>query len=111
MKKPEYAGLWRIHEADCLDGDYLNMEVQAYIRIDKNKTGEFQLGLLSGSIDGRIVTHPPGERFEFTWEGCDECDPASGCGWMQARDKTNAEGEIKIHMGDNLKFHAKKTKK
>lgn len=66
MKKSEYVGLWHIYEMEAWGKDYFNMEVQAYIRIDKNSLGEFQFGLVSGQIDGRIVKYPEGERFEFT---------------------------------------------
>ena len=49
---------------------------QAYVRIDSEGLGEFQFGLVSGEIDGEIVEDGTDERFEFTWGGNDECDPA-----------------------------------
>lgn len=90
------------------DKDYFNMEVQAYMRIKKNSIGEFQFGLVSGEIDGSVVKHPAGERFEFTWSGNDECDDASGSGWFKIKDSEEIEGEFKIHLGDNSKFLAKR---
>ena len=56
------------------------MEVQAFIRVTSNGSGNFQYGLVSGGIDGEVVKIDNVERFEFTWEGQDECDPALGSG-------------------------------
>lgn len=94
------------------DKDYFNMEVQAFIKIEKSKRGEFQFGLVSGAIDGRIVNHPDETRFEFTWDGNDECDDASGSGWLRMRSasKDEIEGEIKIHDGDSSGFKARRAK-
>jgi hypothetical protein len=60
--------------------DYLNMEVQAYIRIRRDGSGDFQFGLVSGQIDGEVVKRADGDRFEFIWDGNDECDEAAGSG-------------------------------
>src|SRR5262245_61129606 len=73
----KYEGLWHITAMEMWDADYLHMEVHAFIRITRAGGGEFQFGLVSGQIDGELVKTAAGERFEFTWEGNDECDPAS----------------------------------
>ncbi len=92
------------------DEDYFNMEVQAYIRIDSDKMGDFQFGLVSGDIDGKVVEYADGKKFEFTWEGNDECDPASGSGWVRIKEKDLLEGEIRIHRGDDSTFLARRAK-
>lgn len=106
----DFAGTWHIFEMEMWDEDYFNMEVQAYIRIDSDKMGVFQFGLVSGDIDGKIVEYPDGKRFEFTWEGNDECDPASGFGWVRIKEKDLLEGEIRIHCGDDSTFLARRAK-
>lgn len=111
MKKSDIVGLWRIYEMEMYDKDYFNMEVKAYIRIDKNNMGAFQFGLVQGGIDGRLVKSQEGDRFEFTWDGKDECDPASGSGWFTLKSKDIIQGEIKIRLGDVSKFSARKAKK
>ncbi len=58
------------------DEDYFNMEVQAYIEIQSNNSGNFQFGLVSGYLDGYIEQLGNKERFTFTWEGQDEMDEA-----------------------------------
>lgn len=107
----QYEGTWHIYEMETWDEDYFNMEVQAYIRIDSDGLGEFQFGLVSGEIDGEIAKAGTEERFEFTWEGNDECDPALGSGWFRLKDKNSIEGRIKTHMGDSSTLSARRAEK
>jgi len=106
----KYAGLWHITEMEMWDEGYLNMEVQAFIRITREGGGEFQFGLVVGQLDGAVVKTAAGERFEFAWEGNDECEPASGSGWLAIRAKNELEGKIKIHHGDSSTLTAKRAK-
>lgn len=92
------------------DEDYFDMEVQAHIKIEPDNDGFFQFGLVCGEIDGRIIDYADGKRFEFTWEGNDECDPVFGSGWVRIKEKGELEGEFKIHRGDSCTFSAKKVK-
>ena len=109
--KNRLAGKWRITGMSGWDKEYCDMEVPAYIQIEKNLMGSFQFGLVSASIDGRIMKRSGEEFFDFTWDGNDECDPASGSGWMALKGKNNADGEIKIHLGDSSTFQAKRMRK
>jgi uncharacterized protein YndB with AHSA1/START domain len=106
----DFTGTWHIYEMEAWDEDYFNMEVQAYITIEPNNRGYFQFGLVSGDIDGRIVDYAEGKRLEFTWEGNDECDPASGSGWIKLKEKDTLEGEFRFHMGDSSTFLARRAK-
>jgi len=106
----DFTGTWHIYEMDLWDEDYFNMEVQAYITIGPNNRGCFQFGLVSGEMDGRIVGYAEGKKFEFTWEGNDECDPASGSGWVRLKEKDILEGEFRFHMGDSSTFLARRAK-
>jgi hypothetical protein len=92
-----YSGNWHITEMSEWDSDYLNEEVQAFIKIDEKGNGEFQFGLVSGQIDGEITNN----RLEFTWEGSDEYNEVSGAGWLALKDENHLEGKIKFHHGDN----------
>ena len=105
-----FTGTWHIYEMEMWDEDYFNMEVQAYINIQSNNQGDFQFGLVSGSLDGDLETLGLSERFSFTWEGQDEMDEASGSGWMQLVSEDEVEGFIKLHWGDSSIFKAKKAK-
>jgi hypothetical protein len=106
----KYEGMWHITAMEMWDADYLNREVQAFIRIKRDGGGEFQFGLVSGPIDGEVVKTATGERFEFTWEGNDECDPASGSGGLAITAKSELAGKIKIHHGDSSTLTAKRAK-
>lgn len=92
------------------DEDYFNMEVQAYIRIEQDNLGCFQFGLVQGDIDGRVVNYSDGKRFEFTWEGHDECEHACGSGWVRLKEKNVLEGEFRFHLSDSSTFLARKSK-
>ncbi len=111
-KKPEsnqsLIGLWHVYEMDMWDEDYFNMETQAYIEITSINGGEFQFGLVTGSIDGYREDINDKERFVFTWDGSDEMDEASGSGWLQLSSKDQVDGLIKMHGGDRSTFKARR---
>lgn len=84
------------------------MEVPAYIEIDEQGNGEFQFGLVHGYIDGDIVEDGNDKKLEFTWDGNDENDEASGSGWLKLQDKNTLTGNIKFHQGDCSTLLAKR---
>ncbi len=110
-ERPKYdhslVGLWHIYEMDMWDEDYFNMETQAYIEITPQNGGDFQFGLVTGSIDGELEDNNGKERFAFTWDGSDEMDEASGSGWLQLSSKDEVEGLFKMHGGDRSSFKAR----
>jgi hypothetical protein len=109
----DFVGTWHIYEMAMWDEDYFNMEMQAYIKIDSNNCGDFQFGLVSGGLHGRVVDDVDVEgkkRFEFSWEGNDECDSASGRGWIRLKDNDSIEGEFSLYQGDDSTFLAKRAK-
>jgi hypothetical protein len=111
-KRPEHdhslIGMWHIYEMEIWSEDYFNMETQAYIEITPENMGEFQFGLVTGSLDGYLEDHDGKERFAFTWDGADEMDEASGSGWLQLSSKDQADGLIKMHGGDRSTFQSRK---
>ena len=94
--KKSFTGTWHIQEMEQWDEDYFNVEVQAYIEVKKNGTGEFQFGLVSGSLYGELVQEEDREWFEFTWEGMDEHHEVSGGGWFKLQDKNIIKGRIMV---------------
>lgn len=106
----DFTGIWHIYEMELWNEDYFNMDVQAYVKIEPDNSGRFQFGLVYGDIDGKIVDYTDGKRFEFTWEGNDECDPASGSGWVEIKEKDILEGEFTFHSGDSSTFLARRAK-
>ena len=108
MKK--FIGTWNIIEMDQWDTDYINMETQAYIKVDKKGNGEFQFGLVWGEINGEIVEVGNEQRFSFTFEGNDEMDSVSGDGWLKAIDENSLQGLIRFHSGDSSLLKAERGK-
>lgn len=92
-------GKWRVIEIP----DYDIALRGAYIRFGKSG-GEFAFDCLTGSIHGVCE----GDAVEFTWEGSDEMDPASGRGWAELQDDGSLEGEICLNNGDDIAFIARR---
>jgi hypothetical protein len=53
------------------DEDYYNMEIQAYISVNEKGSGDFQFGLVSCGLYGKMSNCGEQKRFEFTFEGND----------------------------------------
>jgi hypothetical protein len=87
----------------------MDMEVPAFIRFEK-EGGDFRFGLVSGSIDGRYRSNSGIASVEFTWEGQDEMDAASGRGWATLESDNVLRGMIIFHGGDESGFVAKRRK-
>lgn len=104
LKKP-LVGKWRIVHMDDFTKKDIDEEVPAFIEVESGGTGESQFILVRGALCGDFKNN---EVFDFTWDGSDECDEASGDGWMKIRPDggTTAEGEIRFHCGDTHKFRA-----
>ena len=107
MKIGNISGIWNIEEMELWGEDYYNMETQAFLKFNKNRSGSFQFGLVRGYFYGKIYKYKNREeRFEFTWEGSDESDEAFGFGWVKRESLGRLEGEFRIHRGDNSTFKA-----
>ncbi|MBI2629856.1 hypothetical protein HYW76_02030 [Candidatus Pacearchaeota archaeon] len=111
-KSSNFTGRWDIFNMSNWGEDYFNEEEQAYIKINKNNSGEFKFGYVSAEIDGRITKEDREDVLEFTFEGNDELEPVQGRGWVKLKENNLSiiEGEIFFHMGDSSKFSAKKVR-
>ena len=96
-------GKRRIVEMELGDTDYLDLVEPAYIRFDPPGHGEFVFGAVTGGLDCRHT----GDRVDFTWQGNDEMDEASGSGWAKLSDDGTLGGEIKVHLGDKSAFKSR----
>ena len=103
-------GTWIISEMENWDKDYYNMEVQAYFKINKNKSGEFHFGLVQCDMDGEILKIRDFERYDFSFDGIDENDQVNGRGWIIQVSEKEIEGKIFFHQGDSSSFKAKRKK-
>jgi hypothetical protein len=62
----DFAGIWHIYKMEMWEESYFNMQVEAFVKLDSKRSGEFQFGLVSGSIYGSITDGLEGESLEFT---------------------------------------------
>jgi hypothetical protein len=97
-------GKWRIVEMELWDTDYLDLVEHAYIRFERGGSGEFVFGVVTGGLDCDYT----GKGVDFTWQGHNEMDEASGDGWAELEDNGNLTGEIKIHLSDESTFKARR---
>jgi hypothetical protein len=90
-------GKWRVTETPEHDMAGPN----SYILFAEDG-GEFALDCLTGSIHGGCE----GNAVEFTWDGNDEMEPATGHGWAEIRTDGSLGGEISLQGGDDIPFIA-----
>ena len=103
-----FIGRWYIYEMEMWDEDYFNVETIAYVEIKANNQGNFQFGLVTGSLDGYLEKIGDQKRFAFTWDGNDEMDEVNGSGWIQLINEDKIEGMINFHHGDQSLFQARR---
>jgi len=108
MRIPEaYVGKWRITHMDQWDQDFVDLVTAGHVTVRKDGTGGLQFGAVQGEMDCRIEDTGRGPVLGFTWDGSDECDPASGRGWVKVNGK-QMEGHLFFHLGEDSAFTAKK---
>ena len=100
------AGRWRIVEAELWDSDALNLVAPAFIELAEDGWGSFGFIAVQGEMDCREVVRDGRRGVEFSWEGNDECDPASGRGWAVLEEDGSLRGRIFFHLGDDSEFTA-----
>ena len=108
QKKNEYIDKWRIIEMEMWDQDFIDLVTEGHFTFDDDESGNFQFGAIEGQIDYRIEEYGESKRLEFSWDGSDDMDPASGRGWAIV-DGDVINGKIYFHMGDSSSFKAKRS--
>lgn len=98
-----FAGRWRIVETDVWDNDFLDEVEEAHITF-KGANGEIALGALNGDLDVRYGSRDGAASAEFSWQGLDDNDPASGRGWATVGTAGSLVGHFYIHKGDDSPF-------
>ena len=95
-------GKWRIVEMPDYVADYPDMVEPAYILFGPTG-GEFAFGCVTGAIYGASDSN----AVQFSWDGNDEMDEASGEGWAELQPDGALVGEINFHYGDDIAFTAR----
>ena len=102
-------GSFKITQMDEWDQEFVDAEVPGFIRFDKDG-GEFQFGYVHGNMHVEFTERNGMPAAEWSWEGNDEMDPASGRGWAVLQDDGTLAGALFIHDGDGSGFLAEKSK-
>ena len=96
-------GTWAIQSSPDFDASYLHMERPAYVTLRREGgriVGEYQVGLQSGTLDGR--ERPDGSVL-FSFDGIDEMDEVSGAGTATVEDD-RLTLTLMYHQGDDYTY-------
>jgi len=99
-------GSWRIVEMDLWDRDAIDLVGPAFIKLNADGTGAFRFIAVDGCLGSRYTKRGDRPGADFTWEGNDEGDRASGRGWAQLQTDGSLRGHIFFHAGDDSGFRA-----
>jgi hypothetical protein len=98
-------GKWRITEMDLWDQEAIDLLGPAFIEL-KGQGGRFRFIAVDGRMSCKHGLRSGRPHVAFTWEGNDECDPASGRGWVSLRKDGSLGGHLYFHQGDDSGFRA-----
>ena len=101
-------GRWHIVEMEVWDRDAIELLGPAFIELTSKGQGSFRFIAVEGWMDVREAERDGGPAIEFSWDGNDELDPASGRGWAVLAADGSLEGRIFFHMGDDSWFRAER---
>jgi len=99
-------GRWRIVEMNLWDFEAVDLMWPAFIELESDRTGRLRFIAVQGWMDcvhGRRDGRP---CVEFSWEGDDDGDRASGRGWAVLEPVGSLRGHIYFHLGDDSGFRA-----
>jgi hypothetical protein len=97
-------GKWRIVEMPDYESGYPDMMEAAYIFFDGKGGDAFAFGCVTGILYGADDDN----SVDFTWDGNDEMDEASGDGSAELQPDGSLKGEICFHRGDEANFTARR---
>jgi hypothetical protein len=99
-------GRWRIIEMDLWDREAIELLGPGSIEFRKDGMGSFRFLAVEGWMDCRPVQTDNRPGVEFSWDGTDELDRASGRGTAVLQDDGSLQGHIYFHLGDDSGFRA-----
>lgn len=98
-------GKWRITVMDLWDRKAIDLLEPAFIEFAA-EGGRFRFIAVDGQMSCEHGERRGRPHVTFTWEGNDECDPASGHGWATLRKDGTLAGRLFIQDGDESGFTA-----
>jgi hypothetical protein len=101
-----FKGRWRIAEMDVWDNDDLDLIEPAHITFEGQNSGSLAFVSVVGQLDVHYGSRDGSACAEFSWEGFNDADPASGRGWAALGTAGRLVGDIFIHNSDSSGFVA-----
>jgi hypothetical protein len=74
-------GRWRITEMDNWDQEAIDLVQPGFIEFGEDGLGSLGFIVVTGGLDCRDADRDGQPGVEFSWQGSDEGDDASGRGW------------------------------
>jgi hypothetical protein len=90
---------------DVWDREAIDLVGPAFIEF-RGQGGEFHFIAVDGWMDCRHGQRGGRPYVDFTWEGNDECDAASGRGWVKLLKDGSLTGHIYFHQVEDSGFKA-----
>ena len=106
--KAALVGHWRIVEMDVWEQEDVDLVAPGFIEFDGDHTGSLGFIAVQGGIDWRDVPRDGRPGVEFSFEGFDEGEPATGRGWAVMEQDGSLRGHLLFHLGDNSGFRAER---
>lgn len=94
------------HHANGLVGSGSHRPRRAFIEFGKGQSGSFRFIAVDGWMDCRHRERHGRAYVEFTRDGNDDCDPASGRGRAKLEKDGSLSGHIYFRHGDDSGFKA-----
>ena len=107
VSRKDFIGQWRIIEMDTWDRDVLDDPAPAMLTIEKDGMGTISFISVEAWIDYRIVTRDGLPAVEFSFQGNDAGDLASGRAWA-VLEGDRLRGRFFFHMGDDSSLVAER---
>jgi hypothetical protein len=104
-------GRWRIVEMDLWNQEDVDLVAPGFIEFEPNHTGSLGFIAVQGGVEWRDASRGGRPGVEFSWEGFDESDPATGRGWAVIEEDDSLRGRIFFHLGDDSGFSALRRKR
>ena len=101
-------GRWRIVEMELWAQEDVDLVAPGYIEFEPDHMGSLRFIAVQGGLDWRDAPRNGRPGVEFSWEGFDECDPATGRGWAVVEEDGSLRGHIFFHLGDDSGFRAER---
>lgn len=98
-------GKWRITHMDRWSQKAIDLVSPGFVELSE-RGGQLHFIAVDGRLDCRHIQRNGRPYVDFTWDGNDECDHASGRGWAKLMKDGTVSGRIYIHQGDDSGFKA-----